>query len=243
MEGQLAVADLLAAVRSFRKKDIDVLVIIRGGGSLESLLAFNNEMLVREISRFPKPVICGIGHDKDVTLAALAADVAVSTPTAVTRVLNSSWEQALSQVRLAEREIFGAYQETVLRKRHLLGMYSKDIREGFLLILAQLRAMEKSIKDGMIRIGYDVEQKMRYVAEWSAALPKYLSLALHNAHEYLVQSEKAIALHSPERQLKLGYSIARSKGKIVRSVHDAHVGDLLDLTVADGIIGTEVKKL
>jgi len=62
VEGQLAVADLLLSIKSFQKQDIDALVIIRGGGSLESHLAFNNEMLVRAIADFPVPVIAGIGH-------------------------------------------------------------------------------------------------------------------------------------------------------------------------------------
>lgn len=199
VEGQLAVADLLAAVRSFRNKDIDVLVIIRGGGSLESLLAFNNETLVREIARFPKPVMCGIGHDKDMPLVALAADMAVSTPTAVTRALDSSWEQALNRVRLAEREIFGSYQETLQRRRQVL--------ERFL------------------------------------AFPKYFSIALQTTRNTILQYEKAIVAHNPERQLKLGYSIARVRGKIVRSIRDAHAGDPLDLALADGMIGAEVKEV
>jgi exodeoxyribonuclease VII large subunit len=240
VEGQLAVADLLSAVRSFCKKDIDVLVLIRGGGSLESLLAFNNEMLVREISRFPKPVICGIGHDKDVPLVALAADMAVSTPTAVTRILNSSWEQATALVRLAEREIFGAYREALLRAWRDLELSSQKTRDGFLRILGQLRIMEQSVRNGMARIGYEVEKKARQMQEWSTALPKYLSFALLNTREYLLQSEKAILAYNHKRQLKLGYSIARMKGKIIRSVSDVRVHDLLDLTVTDGIIGAKV---
>jgi exodeoxyribonuclease VII large subunit len=90
VEGQLAIKDLLSAIEYFEDKDIDVLVIIRGGGSLESLQAFNNEVLIRKIADFEKPVICGIGHDKDVPLCALVADLLVSTPTAVTTVLNRS---------------------------------------------------------------------------------------------------------------------------------------------------------
>jgi len=90
VEGQLATADLLKGIKYFENQDIDVLVIIRGGGSLESLQAFNNEVLVRRIAEFEKPVICGIGHDKDVPLCALVADLLVSTPTAVTTVLNKS---------------------------------------------------------------------------------------------------------------------------------------------------------
>ena len=90
VEGAQAVKDLINAIRYFKNKPIEVLVVIRGGGSLESLQAFNNEVLVRKIAEFEKPVICGIGHDKDIPLSALAADLLVSTPTAVTTVLNRS---------------------------------------------------------------------------------------------------------------------------------------------------------
>ena len=70
-----------------RGTGIEALVIIRGGGSLESLQAFNNEALVREVIDFPVPVIAGIGHDQDVPLMALAADYMTSTPTAAAHLL------------------------------------------------------------------------------------------------------------------------------------------------------------
>jgi exodeoxyribonuclease VII large subunit len=72
---------------------------MRGGGSLESLQAFNNEALVREVVNFPVPVIAGIGHDQDVPLMALAADYMTSTPTAAAHVLGRSWEEAYAKVR------------------------------------------------------------------------------------------------------------------------------------------------
>lgn len=99
VEGQAALKDLHAAVRTMRKQDIEVLVIIRGGGSLESLQAFNNESLIREIMDFPVPVIAGIGHDKDVPLLALAADAMTSTPTAAAHLVNLSWEKAYAKLR------------------------------------------------------------------------------------------------------------------------------------------------
>jgi exodeoxyribonuclease VII large subunit len=99
VEGQTASKDLLDSVRTMKKQDIDVLVIIRGGGSLESLQAFNNETLVREIVDFPVPVIAGIGHDKDVPLLALAADRMTSTPTAAAHLLNRSWEEAYAKIQ------------------------------------------------------------------------------------------------------------------------------------------------
>lgn len=108
VEGAQAAAPLLAAIRAMREMvedegsqgtGIEALVIIRGGGSLESLQAFNNEALVREVVSFPVPVIAGIGHDQDVPLMALAADFMTSTPTAAAHLLSRSWEEAYAKVR------------------------------------------------------------------------------------------------------------------------------------------------
>ena len=109
VEGQQSVKPLLAAVRAMRaltieggaapEDAIEALVVIRGGGSLESLQGFNNEALVREIVAFPVPVIAGIGHDQDVPLMALAADYMTSTPTAAAHLLSRSWVDAYAKVR------------------------------------------------------------------------------------------------------------------------------------------------
>jgi len=108
VEGAQAAPSLLAAIHAMREivedegsrgTGIEALVIIRGGGSLESLQAFNNEALVREVINFPVPVIAGIGHDQDVPLMALAADYMTSTPTAAAHLLSRSWEEAYAKVR------------------------------------------------------------------------------------------------------------------------------------------------
>jgi exodeoxyribonuclease VII large subunit len=105
VEGQQAVPSLMEAVARMREEaaagNIEALVIIRGGGSLESLQAFNNEALVREIVAFPVPVVAGIGHDQDVPLMALAADYMTSTPTAAAHLLGRSWEEAYVQLSKA----------------------------------------------------------------------------------------------------------------------------------------------
>jgi len=99
VEGQSALKDLLTAIQTMKKQDVEVLVIIRGGGSLESLQAFNNENLVRAIVDFPVPVIAGLGHERDVPLAALAADYMASTPTAAALLVGKSWDEAFEKVR------------------------------------------------------------------------------------------------------------------------------------------------
>lgn len=130
VEGQPALADLLAAVRAMREQAIDVLVIIRGGGSLESLQAFNNERFVREVAGFPVPVIAGIGHEKDVPLAALVADVMVSTPTAAAHRIASSWDEAFERVR-AFASIIGKVEAHIERAAERMNTLWNEIADAF----------------------------------------------------------------------------------------------------------------
>ena len=112
VEGQQSVPSLLEAIKTFCKMPLDALVIIRGGGSLESLQGFNNEKLVREIAKFPAPVIAGIGHHQDVPLASLVADAMVSTPTAAASLLGRSWDDLELRIERFERGIvdrFGSF--------------------------------------------------------------------------------------------------------------------------------------
>src|SRR3989338_6447524 len=117
VEGQLAVAELLGAIRTLKKQDIEILVLVRGGGSLESLLPFNNEALVREVAAFPVPVLVGVGHEKDVPLIALAADKTVSTPTATAQTLNDSWQRAATQVQLNQQKIHATFARALTSRR------------------------------------------------------------------------------------------------------------------------------
>ncbi len=96
VEGKKAVFEIIEAIRYFNAtpEHYAALVIVRGGGSMESLQAFNTEALVNEIVKSQIPVLAGIGHERDVSLAALAADHMVSTPTATARYLSVSWDEA-----------------------------------------------------------------------------------------------------------------------------------------------------
>ncbi len=203
VEGQTAIKDLIAAIRTMRKEAedgaIEALVIIRGGGSLESLQAFNNEALVREVVAFPVPVLAGIGHDQDVPLLALAADYMASTPTATAHILNRSWEDA----------------------------YAKLNRAGQIYV-----RIDEAIK----RLHADLDLAWTTVLDQTAGGIKW-------AKEQMDYAERSIRVNDPTRQLKLGYSIVRQHGKILRSTRDARFGDKLETQVSDGTIHSQVNQL
>jgi len=108
-------------------QDIEVLVIIRGGGSWESLQAFNTESVVRAIAGFACPVLTGIGHDVDVTLAELVADRGVSTPTAVAEALNATWDTLAGSMYEAESRIMNLYGRRLMTAARLIDATSTSL--------------------------------------------------------------------------------------------------------------------
>lgn len=221
VEGQLAVGDILAAIRTFKYRKIDVLVVIRGGGSPESLQAFNNEMIVREIAAFPVPVIAGIGHDKDVPLVQMAADVSVSTPSIAAMQLNASWQKILQFIGQQEISIIGRYKNELAQKNAELS--------GYAGILANFRYILKNIVAGLD----DRAEKMLSL----------LAQALEVAGKQIDYLQNLIASHNPERPLKLGYCIATINGKVIKKTSQATVGDELTLKISDGSLVSQIKKV
>src|SRR3989338_7202917 len=179
VEGVEAIKDLLSAVETLKKSDIDVLVIMRGGGSLESFLSFNNETLVRAVADFPVPVLTGIGHDKDIPLVSLVSDKNVSTPTAVANLLNSSWIEAVVEVRISEEKImrhfsalldvFHRAEETMLRAMDRIESGIKGVsdllKHSERVIL--LGSPERIISSGysIVRLGGKILRSIKKVRE------------------------------------------------------------------------------
>ena len=243
VEGQTAVSDLLSSVRIFKKQDIEALVVMRGGGSLESMLAFNNELLVREIADFPVPVIAAIGHHKDAPLAALAADCSVSTPSIAASVLNESWEQAALLLEKQERDIINSYGN-VLRNADLsINQSISAIQEMKDLIFNKYREMENALKVSFQMIKGAVQNtKINLRNSWEKSMFGFKSL-LSTISRQLEHSDRIIYLNNPETRLKLGYSITRHNGRVVRSAENVKIGEDIDVRVIDGSIISKVNKI
>jgi len=265
VSGQASVIDLLSSIRTFKKQDIDVLVIMRGGGSLEDMQGFNNETLVREIANFPVPVIAGIGHDKDEPLVSLVSDKSVSTPTAITTLLNQPWKEAKSFLREQERSIIMNYENAlngingrIKEISSIICGKSNLIVEEYRRVESQLKVSLQNFKNALLnkRILLDNSMKISFQnfnrlllnnktllgdsLKTSLSGFKYL---LSRVNQKIEQADKVINYNNPERQLKLGYSIASYKGKIVKTVKDVKVGESMDIKIIDGLINSKVNNI
>jgi exodeoxyribonuclease VII large subunit len=223
VEGKQAVFDLVKGIKWLNKNipSLDVIVIVRGGGSLESLQAFNTESLVQEIANSKIPVLAGIGHEQDVTLVALASDKMVSTPTGAAVELTRSWDEAASKVDKAERNLISYLSEILERfekAKHALHRETEKIGQAIFFGKERADNFSKNISASFARLVSDIKEKIR-------------------------NAENQINLNNPERQLKLGYSLVSLGGKIVRSVRQVKAGEEVDIKVSDGKIKSEVKKI
>lgn len=284
VEGQSSGKDILLSLRAFKKENIDVLVMIRGGGSMQSLSGFDNELLVREIASYPVPVLAGVGHHQDVPLAALASDLTASTPSIVAVKLNESWDNARREVSESERVItqyFASAIETTAavltdaqeQAMHILDEFlstyrdlQRKIESHILVLQSKVRDKKRQISTLLQPVLSQVERQINQHGEQLKILPRLTikiqriidglrnelekqqrsqfriySAQIAGYTKNLTDVERIIKVNNPERQLSLGYSIARSGEKIIRSVGDARQGDDIDVQVSDGTINTKVK--
>lgn len=246
VEGARAVPELLSGFRYFRKHAdrYDVLVVIRGGGSLESLQAFNNETLVREIAGFPIPVIAGIGHEKDITLATLVADAGVSTPTAASRLVRQSWEDGSERVLRAEHSLLGSYREILDSVSRTLDVFETVLSEVFRGMKERIRTIVDRFLAKRESLSYQLRTASENLTTLGSSLKKGKSAVLADAGDRITQIETLLKQFDPNRILALGYSLVRlGNGKILRSSKDANIGDMIDIRLAEGRVGAEVRNI
>jgi exodeoxyribonuclease VII large subunit len=237
VEGAEAIKDLLGAMKTLEKQNIDVLVMMRGGGSLESFQAFNNEVLVRAVANFPVPVVTGIGHDKDAPLVSMVSDKNVSTPTAVANLLSVGFRDGLSKVRIAEQNILASFESIYRDKMFFLEQSERIMEKSFRIIFerfefyfnAMVRARDK-VWSQISKLKSDIENSSKNIGNLGFGLIK-------DVQNKLDSIEKVLSARSPEQQLRLGWSISKTlSGKLIRSVNDLKEGEEFQVSVSDGTI-------
>ena len=241
VEGPESGRELALSVRAMREEAIDILVIIRGGGSIQSLAGFDNEALVREIAAFPVPVLAGVGHHQDVTLAALAADFAESTPSFVAALINQSWTEAEASLSRSTETIWTGFERIVKKCQAAQSTLDKALLRMEFQFRRTREGMEATAESLIEAFGSALERaKTRMGTELPKRLIGLYAGTLEAAQAGLETTAKLIAQNDPKRQLRLGYSIAYAGGKVLRSRKDAPPGTQIELQVEDGAIAAKV---
>lgn len=210
--GVMEALDKIAA----RAGDFDCAVIIRGGGAVAELVAFDDYMLAAACARFPLPLIVGIGHDRDTCVLDYIAARSARTPTAAAEFLVSMADAHLSRLRDLTRDIAAAAAERIRRTDALLARYS-----GELPLLAR---------------GVITKARMRVSPEVAQRISDLALNQIARRRERLKSIAETLDAISPEATLRRGFSITRHNGHAIISVDDIPPGSILETTLASATI-------
>jgi exodeoxyribonuclease VII large subunit len=213
VQGELAHREIAVAIARLAGQ-VDVVIVARGGGSFEDLFPFNHPDVVRAIVCCPVPVVSAIGHEVDVTLSDLAADLRAATPSAAAELVVPDRIVLTTRLQELKTRLNAALQDRVACARDGLG----DLRD-------RLRPQRFSRK---------LEERKQNTADLSDRLER--AFAHHLERERLLLAEMKTALHSrnPFAVLARGYCVAEKQGVVVRRAETIRQGDRLKIRFYDG---------
>lgn len=245
VQGQSATLEIISAVRWFNtNQPVDVVIIARGGGSLEDLQAFNAEPVARAIFASRLPIVTGVGHEPDVTLADLVADVRAATPTNAAEIvvpnfdeLNNNLSHFQTRLSQATRGLIGAisYQTELMMHR-------------LIIVLERPKTLLKTMSD---RTNMLLQNRKHTVIIYQNELINMRRRMLHNIVERvrstnlnLDQFESLLMAFDPLKVLNRGYAIVtKTDGLIVKSTSDVNINDVVSVQLSKGSILTEVRQI
>lgn len=244
VQGEAAARELVQALAlASRRREVDVLIVGRGGGSLEDLWAFNDEGLARAIVASPIPVVSAVGHETDVCIADFAADLRAPTPTAAAELVAPSRDECLAQLAgLAHRLRSGLGRRLEALAQRLDQATLRLARPG--QVLARRRSQLDVLGQ---RLAAAPGQRLRLARERQGPLARRLMRAVdvhcQAAAQRLAALQARLVALDPQRVLQRGYAyLTDPRGRALVSVQQVQVGDMVHAVLADGRLVSQVRE-
>ncbi|MCM8814748.1 MAG: exodeoxyribonuclease VII large subunit [Candidatus Omnitrophica bacterium] len=267
VEGAYAVDSIISAIRYFNRNisGLDVIVLIRGGGSLESLKAFNDEDVANAIFDSKLPVITGIGHERDITIADLVADRSFSTPTAVAAFIRNQREQLIQNIQMVEDVLISSsesiledlYDELELLKQNVLAgfenilqKYSFSIRHCAEKMHGCFKKVFDSFKEIERRFVSQVSQWHLLIKQMESSLSifnqqavNFFQASIERIRNQVEVLQAKLASLNPESILSKGYSIVYdSQNNLIKKATQVKKDDSIWIKLHKGKIISIVDK-
>ena len=221
MQGDDVERSVISALNSVaeHRDDFDLVVIIRGGGAVSELSCFDSYNLAFNIANFPLPVITGIGHERDDTVADTVAHTKVKTPTAAAEFIINRVFDTAQQLEILSRRLGDAVMNRMSTENVRLERLSQKLPSLFAVLKVRHEQMLENI--------------------WNRSVTGVRNLLTVKSHK-LELAEKSIAAADPALILKRGFSLTRVNGHVVKCASDLKKGDILTTVLADGTVESEI---
>ena len=221
MQGDDVERSVISALNAvaMRREDFDVVIIIRGGGAVSELSCFDSYNLAFNIANFPLPVITGIGHERDDTVADVVAHTKVKTPTAAAEFIINRVFDTASELENLTRRMSDAITEKMNAEKVRIERMSQKLPSLF----AVLKTRQEQVLETL----------------WIRSVNGVRNMLTVQAHKLEIV-DKSLAAADPQVILRRGYSLTRLNGRAVRCASDLKKGDRLTTVFADGSVESEI---
>jgi len=263
VQGEGASASIAEAIRiAGVRREADILLVVRGGGSIEDLWSFNEEIVARALADCPLPTISGIGHESDVTIADLAADLRAATPTAAAELATQGWQDAAAEVgelhralvRATEHRLTNAQQALDRLSAHLvhpatrLNMASESLKLIASRLKASMAKLNASTTTRLHNSAMELSRKApRIDARAARVVLLWQRLVANFDRQQTARSSSvariadALGHLNPEAILARGYAVVRDeKGEVVFDPGKLNIGQTINLRLAAGEVDANV---
>lgn len=221
VQGEQAAESIVKGIRTLDAYGVDVMIVGRGGGSIEDLWAFNEEIVARAIFECRTPVISAVGHETDTTIADYVADLRAPTPSAAAELAVMDVRQLMGGLELFRQQLMDRMEQKLLDRRNQA---------------EQLRRLLKYLSPQ-----YQLNEKRQYAGELQEKLGQAMRQKLLERRHQLQLLAQGLDGASPLKKLSQGYSYTQTQdGKALRSVEETRPGDRLTIHVTDGRVYAQV---
>ncbi|MGB4627233.1 MAG: exodeoxyribonuclease VII large subunit [Erysipelotrichaceae bacterium] len=264
VQGQKAIESIVSAIKKANNTSADIIILARGGGSIDDLWCFNDESIAKAIFESQKPVITGIGHETDFTIADLVADFRAATPTAAAAKATPDYREILNIINKCENIIVQTISNDLNKYNQLLDFH-KNRLENYrnsiikykveidnLLNIALLNLKKKSelfkqnISNRKMIIELSLKSLIKYNSDYleniAAMLIKSIDDKLHKCKINLSKSIDLLDSYSPLKTLQRGYVISSQDNIILKSIKDIDYSKNIETRFIDGIITSKPVK-
>ncbi len=243
VQGENAVEQIIGGLHRFENSDVELVIIARGGGSLEDLMPFNSEKLAREICACQKPIISAVGHETDYTICDFVSDLRAPTPSAAAELALPSSDEILTRLNHFKHALESGV-ESILHKKaekldalahnHVFAKPFATIDETERKLAALREKLDRCVNEAVgasesTLQNIDLDGKMERIIE-------------NKFHLLSSLTAKAEAL-SPLAVLSRGYSVIFHDGKVIKSADELQINDTINIKMKNGSIDAEVKKV
>ncbi len=242
VQGAEAPAALVAALQQAgARREVDALLLVRGGGALEDLWAFNDERVVQAVAASPLPVVCGVGHETDLTLCDLAADVRAATPTAAAELAAPLRDELLAALQAVHQRLQRDLERGLQQRAQRLDTLALRLGQPARAVLGQGRHLAAQAQ----RLRAAVQRRCEAAAELPRAqgerLRRALEVALRTRQMRLEAAAQRLDAHDPRRVLQRGYAwVESADGRPVVSALALRRGQAVNAVWSDGRASVEV---